>query len=538
VGALLAAVATVALVGTGRGSGQTLEGIHKIRHVVIIVQENRSFDSYFGTYPGADGIARDPNGEPLACVPHAKGGGCQRPYHDGADRNSGGPHGADNAVADIDGGRMDGFLRQAEGATDCVGSTGDPRCEAGPVDVMGYHDRREIPLYWSYADNYVLQDHLFEPSLGWSLPSHLFLVSGWSAACNAPSPTSCRSNLALYDHLAGGRRDFAWTDLTYLLHRAGVSWAYYVAKGTEPDCPAGETACPPRTQSAATPSIWNPLPGFQTLHADGEEGRVQDLSHFYDAARHGRLPAVSWIAPSLKDSEHPNSLLSTGQDYVRGLVDAVTHGSDWSSSAIFLTWDDWGGFYDHVPPPRVDENGYGLRVPGLVISPYSRRGFIDHQVLSFDAYAKFIEDDFLQGARLDPRSDGRADPRPTVRETVGTLGNLAADFDFARLPRPPIEARHPPLPRAASPQTQGTIVRGTGQAAHEPLPGGGLVAEGQSSAQRHRVSTDARTEHATTTARGRTPLVICAGLTAFGVVVAAGLTLRRRRTARAPALGG
>src|SRR5437588_2769201 len=329
IGICLGAAATVALGPTGQGSGQTLEGIHKIRHVVVIMQENRSFDSYFGTYPGVDGIARGPTGQPIACLPHANGGGCQRPYHDGADRNSGGPHGADNAIADIDGGRMDGFLRQAESATGCMGSTGDPRCEAGPVDVMGYHDRREIPLYWSYADNYVLQDRLFEPSLGWSLPSHLFLVSGWSAACSAPSPSSCRSNLGLYDHLAGGRRDFAWTDLTYLLHRAGVSWAYYVAKGTEPDCPAGEEACPPRTESAATPSIWNPLVGFETVHADGEDGRIQDLSRFYDAARHGQLPAVSWVAPSLLDSEHPNSLLSTGQSYVRSLVDAVTHGSNW-----------------------------------------------------------------------------------------------------------------------------------------------------------------------------------------------------------------
>jgi phospholipase C len=110
----------------------------------------------------------------------------------------------------------------------------------------------------------------------------------------------------------------------------------------------------------------------------------------------------------------------------------------WRSTAIFLTWDDWGGFYDHVRPPRVDRNGYGFRVPGLVISPFARRGYVDHQRLSFDAYARFIEDDFLGGQRLNPRTDGRPDPRPDVRETARGLGNLARDFDFSQAQRPPL----------------------------------------------------------------------------------------------------
>jgi phospholipase C len=111
---------------------------------------------------------------------------------------------------------------------------------------------------------------------------------------------------------------------------------------------------------------------------------------------------------------------------------------EWSSTAIFLAWDDWGGFYDHVVPPAVDLNGYGFRVPGLVISPYAKLGFIDHQTLSFDAYAKFIEDVFLKGQRLDPLTDGRPDPRPTVRENVSTLGDLSNDFDFTQAPRAPL----------------------------------------------------------------------------------------------------
>ena len=120
------------------------------------------------------------------------------------------------------------------------------------------------------------------------------------------------------------------------------------------------------------------------------------------------------------------------------LVNAVMQSPDWNSSAIFLAWDDWGGFYDHVVPPRVDENGYGLRVPSMVISPYARKGFVDHQTLSFDAFVKFIEDDFLGGSRLDPRTDGRPDPRPDVRENVPILGDLRNDFDSSQPPRAPL----------------------------------------------------------------------------------------------------
>ena len=142
--------------------------------------------------------------------------------------------------------------------------------------------------------------------------------------------------------------------------------------------------------------------------------------------------------------------MSTGQAYVTGLINAIMQGPDWSSTAIFLAWDDWGGFFDHVVPPHIDINGYGLRVPGLVISPYAKKGYIDHQTLSFDAYVKFIEDDFLGGQRIDPQTDGRPDPRPTVRENVSQLGNMMADFDFSQQPRPPVVLPTNPAPGAAS----------------------------------------------------------------------------------------
>jgi phospholipase C len=194
----------------------------------------------------------------------------------------------------------------------------------------------------------------------------------------------------------------------------------------------------PVMQDALTPGIWNPLPFFDTVKKDGELANVQTLGNFLIEAKYGKLPAVSWIAPSQDVSEHPPALVSDGQTFVTHLVNTVMQGPDWKDCAIFLAWDDWGGFYDHVVPVRVDQNGYGLRVPAMVISPYAKRGFIDHQTLSFDAFVKFIEDDFLHGQRLDPKTDGRSDPRPDVRENARQLGDLIRDFDFDQPPRQPL----------------------------------------------------------------------------------------------------
>jgi hypothetical protein len=141
----------------------------------------------------------------------------------------------------------------------------------------------------------------------------------------------------------------------------------------------------------------------------------------------------------------------------------------WGSVAIFLSWDDWGGFYDHVVPPAVDQNGYGIRVPGLVISPYARTGYIDHQQLSHDAYLKFIEDDFLGGQRLDPATDERPDSRPSVREDAAGLGNLLSDFDFCQAPRPPlILPTHPAAGPASNPP--GSVPPGGPEPALSPCP--------------------------------------------------------------------
>lgn len=427
-----------------------VQGIHKIKHVVVIMQENRSFDSYFGTFPGADGIPMR-NGHSVACL-HAKPGDtCQHLYVDHADVQGGGPHGEKNFNKDLDHGRMDGFLRQGVAAHRNCQDPNNPACSNSTGrDTLGYHTGSDIPNYWALAHRYVLQDHMFEPVRSWSLPEHLWQVSEWSAHCLSRSASSCRNDVEHMGHkpVAGwtgaGQRPvpdhptYSWTDLTYLLHQHHVSWGYYVAPGNEPDCRDDSAlTCKPVKQDPITPGIWNPLPSFVDVQQDHQLGDIAATKVFVKRARTGHLPAVSWVIPSERYSEHPPARVSSGQSYVTKLVDSVMRGKDWSSTAIFLAWDDWGGFYDHVRPPKVDHDGFGFRVPAMVISPYARTGYIDHQSLSFDAYVKFIEDDFLGGARLDPRTDGRPDPRPDVREDNPDLGNVADDFDFSQTPRPP-----------------------------------------------------------------------------------------------------
>jgi phospholipase C len=426
-------------------SAEAPEGIHKIQHVVMIMQENRSFDTYFGTYPGADGI---PHG---VCVPDTlHPGTCARPYYNPDEKNKGGVHNDVAAKADI---LEDAYLREAQkGCTPKL-----PRCfpctEAHThecIDVMGYHDARQIPNYWAYAEHYVLQDEMFESSAGNSLPEHMYLVSAWSAICGKKCFGSLHPNKP-------ADASYPWTDITYLMHKFGVSWRYYIFEGREPDCESDEELeCIPPKQTSTTAGIWNPLRDFTDVGEDGQLSNIQSIDHFYENVHQTSscgLPNVSWVIPNFIVSEHPNDNLpggtiAQGQAYVTTLINSIMRSPCWGSTAIFLSWDDWGGFYDHVTPPQIDEGGYGLRVPGLVISPYAKTNFIDHQTLSHDSYLKFIEDDFLEGARLNPLTDGRPDERPDVREEKA--GELADDFEFEQPPRPPMLLSPRPAPGPAS----------------------------------------------------------------------------------------
>ena len=172
------------------------------------------------------------------------------------------------------------------------------------------------------------------------LPSHLFMVSAWSAKCTQQGdPASCTNALDGASGTKGvTKNDYAWTDLTYLMYKNKVSWAYYLDQGSEPDCEDDQMTCTQHAQKVKVPGIWNPLPQFDTVKNDGQLANIQDISNFGTAAKQGKLPAVSWVVPNGTDSEHPPALISTGQSYVTSLINSIMQGPDWNSTAIFLSW--------------------------------------------------------------------------------------------------------------------------------------------------------------------------------------------------------
>ncbi|MFN8621901.1 MAG: alkaline phosphatase family protein [Chloroflexota bacterium] len=429
---------------------EELAGLSKIKHIVIIVQENRSFDHYFGTFPGAEGIPRKKNGDFKPCIKNPIDGSCVRPYHDPGWIDAGGPHHGVDHIIDVNHGKMDGFLKAIWKEPSHYGCTavGNRRCMPGTAlpDVAGFKTAADIPNYWTYAKKFVLQDHMFEPVRSYSLPSHLYLVSAWSARCkNVKDPMSCTSAIGKppkdIDYLHGRKALYGWTDITYLLHEQDISWRYYVAQGTPTDCGDGYGICrrPTDNTSIGTSMLWSPLNYFTTVKQNRQVGNIQHVSKFFSDLKKGRLAQVVWVLPNSRNSEHaPNATIDNGQAWVTSVVNAIGQSKVWKDTAIFITWDDWGGFFDHVVPPKIDENGYGIRVPGILISPYARKGFIDKQMLSFDSYLKFIEDVFLGGQRLDPATMSRPDSRPTVRENVPYLGDLIHEFNFDQAPRKPV----------------------------------------------------------------------------------------------------
>ena len=461
-GALLALLANNHPAGAASGPRSTSSTTSTpIQHVIIIIQENRSFDQYFGTYPNANGI---PAGTCVPLDPNNPGLGCVVPFHDMHDVNAGGPHSSASAQFDLDDGittdKNDGFVYQQTRApigTNCKATCSGLLDGVARHDAMGYHTRDEIPNYWAYADQFVLQDQMFEGERSWSLSAHLDLASEWVASCTDPTNAStCTSAVKLPRPVAGTK--YPWVNLFQLLDANGVSWKYYLGTGNEPDCADGEMTCDPEVQSSTIPSIWNVMPYFTTVQAQGAaylKLHNPPVEQFLADIASGTLPQVSWIVPNEVYSEHPPSSITVGMEYVTSLVNAVMQSQYWANTAIFITWDDWGGFYDHVAPPNVDLNstknpieGFGLRVPGLLISAYAKPGYIDHGVLSSDSYATLIEDLFAGGARLDPVALGNPDNRPDLRDSVtqvtfpnGTtapVANLIDEFDFTQTPLPPL----------------------------------------------------------------------------------------------------
>jgi phospholipase C len=345
-----------------------------IQHIVVIVQENHTFDNYFGTYPGVNGL-----GAVMATPPPVQGESAQpaefqtpAPPHDLC-------HTWDCAHTAYDTGKMDGFLRAEKSSL-----------------AFSYYDYQEIPYYWDYASRYVLMDNYFSSMLGPSLPNHLYLVA-------AQAGITSNAYTTFYFH-----------PITDELDQAKVSWKYYAG-------------------SYNTLNGWNPLPGFLSFQLN--PSRMKNLGPpdaFPSDVSSGKLASVVWLMPpDAVSSEHPPNDVSVGEHYITSTINTIMKSNYWNSTAIFLTWDDYGGWYDHVAPPQVDGYGYGFRVPMLIISPYTKQGFVDHTLADHTSTLSFIEARF--GLNPLTSRDANAD-------------NLMEAFDFSQSPRPPLILPGPYIP--------------------------------------------------------------------------------------------
>jgi phospholipase C len=398
----------------GPGSGSSS---NYIAHIVVIVQENRSFDDLFATFPGADGatqgLMKTPSGD--VYVPLQKVN---------LKENCDFPHGYHGFIKNYDGGKMDGF---ALGPGTCKGST--------TADYQ-YVDPEQIMPYWDIAGQYVLSDHMFQTQGSGSFTAHQDLIAGATIinkkktssivdlpthtpwGCDAPKGTKTDllhvvGSTLVYQNLKGPYPCLSYSTMRDLLDAASVSWKYYT-----PPIVGGEG------------KLWNAFDAIKAVR-EGPEWSTNistPETNIFNDITYGQLPAVSWVIPDRQNSDHPSGPGGdTGPSWVASIVNAIGTSQYWPSTAIIVVWDDWGGFYDNEPPPFFDQwGGLGFRVPMLVVSPYAREmypsqpGYVSHTQYEFGSILKFTEDTFNLGTL------GTTDQRAT---------SIVDCFDFTQPPR-------------------------------------------------------------------------------------------------------
>jgi phospholipase C len=375
-----------------------------IKHVVIIIQENRSFDNLFNGFPGADTAASGKLSNGQTVQMHAQNLGALGDL----------PHQHTAFVRDYDSGRMDGFDLSAEKA-------GIPY-----QDIFSYVPRNELQPYWTLASTYALADRMFQSNSGPSYPAHLYLIAGQSGysdenpfsqafmtnpeqwSCGAPAGTTVDTMLPSGAPGPAVYPCFDFPTLADVLSAKGLTWRYYAPKvGT--DVGYQWSAFSAIEHIYKNPTAWSNVVSPETqILADAPTGNIA---------------SVTWVAPKLVNSDHRQDTthVNGGPDWVASVVNAIGESPDWNSTAVFITWDDWGGFYDHVVPPSVDAMGLGFRVPLIVVSPYVKRGYVSHVNHEFGSILRFTE----QALGL-----------PSLGERDTRSDDLSDMFDFTQAPAP------------------------------------------------------------------------------------------------------
>ncbi|HEU4354288.1 MAG TPA: alkaline phosphatase family protein [Actinomycetota bacterium] len=368
-----------------------------IKHVVFLIKENRTYDNLFGTFPGGNGVT--------VGMDH----GVQRPLVRGTDGRLPGdiPHCYTCALTAWNEGKMDGFAQGLH--------PDEPYTQLG---------RDQLPNYWRWAKRFVLFDNFFASAHGPSFPNHLYSIAATSGGahdnprripgvthgsntfgCDAPP-----EQLVEVEDSEGRIKKvppcFDFETEGDLLNRADIPWAYYAA--TEDQRGYIWSAYSAIRRYRENPEKWQ-------RHMYPVDNVVQDILA-------NKLPPVTWITPRFELSEHPEYNFCHGENWSTKVIDAIMRSDMWDSTAIFVTWDDYGGFYDHVAPPQVDGFGFGIRVPMLVISPYAKQGAISSELGEFSSVLRFIEDNW--GLNQLTRRDREATP-------------MLSAFDFDQQPRGP-----------------------------------------------------------------------------------------------------
>ncbi|MGC1381643.1 MAG: alkaline phosphatase family protein [Candidatus Baltobacteraceae bacterium] len=410
--------------------------MHSISHVIILVQENRSFDNLFMGFPGADTVTSGP----CAPAPWCKGGQ-KVPLKQITLESTGNP----NFGKDIDhshrafeveynNGKMDGFDKIRFGA----GGQGTP----AKLYPYAFIERSETKPYWDLASSYAIADKMFFTATASSFIAHQQIIAGTTQlnanesltdqpdntpwGCDAPPGTvsAIIKTNGQVDEFGGPFPCFTqYGTMADLLDAASVSWKYYVSAFSGKD-------------ADFSGAVWNGFDAIKKVRygADWKTHISEPNTNVLSDVRGGKLPAVSWVIPTLFDSDHPASGCNHGPQWVSSVIDAVGKSKYWNSTAIVLLWDDWGGFYDNAKPPQIDYTSLGFRVPMVVISPFVKPHFVSHTQYDFGSILKFLEENFGLG------SLGTSDAGATSMDDM---------FDFNQQPN----AFHPPSPAHVTPCT-------------------------------------------------------------------------------------